>query len=224
MATAGPRRRQSDVRRPRPLPFGPAPGGMGPADPDGVMRSIDFALDAARRHRRPMTLVAITAPVPCTDDELARLAGIVRRTVRDTDGLWRDGEVVEAVAGRPARPSELLERVPDPVLARVVVELGRDVPHARGERLEDVRAKRVARVLLHRRPHSREEVPRRHLRARDADHGEPFGEQVPVGERVERREQLLLRQVAGRAIHDERAGVRLAPEPQPCRQRVRHRG
>ena len=65
---------------------------MGPADPDGVMRSIDFALDAARRHRRPMTLVALTAPVPCTDDELARLAGILRRTVRDSDGLWRDGE------------------------------------------------------------------------------------------------------------------------------------
>ena len=92
MATAGPRRRSSDVRRPRPLPFGPAPGGIGPADPDGVMRSIEYALEAAQRHRRPMTLVAITAPVPCTDDELARLAGIVRRTVRDTDGLWRDGE------------------------------------------------------------------------------------------------------------------------------------
>ena len=92
MATAGPRRRSSDVRRPRPLPFGPAPGGIGPADPDGVMRSIEYALEAAQRHRRPMTLVAITAPVPCTDDELARLAGIVRRTVRDTDGLWRDGD------------------------------------------------------------------------------------------------------------------------------------
>ena len=92
MATAGPRRRSSDVRRPRPLPFGPAPGGIGPADPDGVMRSIEYALEAAQRHRRPLTLVALTAPVPCTDDELARLAGIVRRTVRDTDGLWRDGE------------------------------------------------------------------------------------------------------------------------------------
>lgn len=91
MATAGPRRRSSDGRRPRPLPFGPAPSGMGPADPDGVLRSIAFALEAAQRHRRPMTLVAITAPAPCTEDELARLAGIVRRTVRDTDGLWRDG-------------------------------------------------------------------------------------------------------------------------------------
>lgn len=65
---------------------------MGPADPEGVMRSVAFALDATRRHRRPMTLVAITVPGPGTDVELARLADIVRRTVRDTDGLWRDGE------------------------------------------------------------------------------------------------------------------------------------
>lgn len=92
MATAGPRRRSSDVRRPRPLPFGPVPGGIGPADPGGVMRSIDFALDAARRHRRPMTLVAITAPADAGEAGLARLADIVRRTVRDTDGLWRDGQ------------------------------------------------------------------------------------------------------------------------------------
>jgi hypothetical protein len=92
MATTGPRRRSSDARRPRPLPFGPALGGMGPADPAGVVRSIDFALEAARRHRRPLTLVTIAAPVPCTEDELARLAAIVRRTVRDSDGLWRDGQ------------------------------------------------------------------------------------------------------------------------------------
>lgn len=91
MGTAGPRRRSSDARRPQTHPFGPTPGGIGPADPDGVMRSIELALDAAKRSRRPMTLVAITAPVPCTDDELARLAGIVRRTVRDSDGVWRDG-------------------------------------------------------------------------------------------------------------------------------------
>jgi hypothetical protein len=56
------------------------------------MRSIGFALETARRHRRPMTLVAITAPEPSTEDELGRLAALVRRTVRDTDGLWRDGE------------------------------------------------------------------------------------------------------------------------------------
>ena len=97
MATAGPRRRTSDARRPRPLPFGPAPGGMGPADPDGVMRSLAFALDAARRHRRPMTLVAITAPHDAGDVELARLADIVRRTVRDTDGLWRDGQELSLI-------------------------------------------------------------------------------------------------------------------------------
>jgi hypothetical protein len=56
------------------------------------MRSLEFALETARRHRRPMTLVTITGPLPCSEEELARLAGLVRRTVRDTDGLWRDGE------------------------------------------------------------------------------------------------------------------------------------
>jgi hypothetical protein len=56
------------------------------------MRSLEFALETARRHRRPMTLVTITGPIPHSEEELARLAGLVRRTVRDTDGLWRDGE------------------------------------------------------------------------------------------------------------------------------------
>ena len=92
MATAEPRRRSSDARRPRPQPFGPTPGLIGPADPAGVMRSLRFALDAARRHRRPMTLVTITGPAPHSEAELTRLAMLVRRTVRDTDGLWRDGE------------------------------------------------------------------------------------------------------------------------------------
>ena len=92
MATAGPRRRSSDTRRPRPQPFGPTPGDIGPPDPDGVERSLEFALEGARRHRRPMTLVAISAPPPLEEADLARLQAIVRRTVRDTDGLWRDGE------------------------------------------------------------------------------------------------------------------------------------
>ena len=92
MATAGPRRRSADTRRPQPQPFGPTPGDIGPPDPDGVARSLEFALEAAHRLRRPMTLVALSAPPPLEEADLARLAAIVRRTVRDTDGLWRDGE------------------------------------------------------------------------------------------------------------------------------------
>ena len=91
MATVGPRRRRGDVRPPRPQPFGPTPGGIGPADPEGVARSLGFALDAAKRTRHPMTLVLLEVP-PSTDEaEFARAAALVRRTVRDTDGLWRDG-------------------------------------------------------------------------------------------------------------------------------------
>jgi len=91
MTVAGPRRRKSDIRPPRPQPFGPTPGGIGPADPEGVARSLGFALDAAKRHRRPMTLVVLGVPPPTDEAELARAAALVRRTIRDTDGLWRDG-------------------------------------------------------------------------------------------------------------------------------------
>ena len=129
--------------------------------------------------------------------------------------LGRDGEVVEPVAGRPARRVELLERVPDPVLARVVVELRRDVAHARGERLEDVGRNGSRACSLHRRPHPREELPRRHLRARDADDGEPLGEQAPVGERVERREQLLFVRSpeAPNTTSAQGSGLRRSPSP-----------
>jgi len=91
MAIAGPRRRKSDVRPPQPQPFGPTPGGIGPADPEGVARSLGFALDEARRSRRPMTLVLLEVPAPADEAEFARAAALVRRTVRDTDGVWRDG-------------------------------------------------------------------------------------------------------------------------------------
>jgi GGDEF domain-containing protein len=92
MAIAGPRRRRSDSRSPRPLPFGPTPGQIGPPDPAGVLRSLEHALDAARRARRPMTLVALELPPPAGEEALSQVARLVRNTVRDTDGLWRDGE------------------------------------------------------------------------------------------------------------------------------------
>jgi hypothetical protein len=91
MATTGPRRRRSDAAAPRPLPFGPSPGAIGPADPDAASRSVAHALEAVRRHRRPVTLVALALPAARGERELERAASLVRRTVRDTDGLWRDG-------------------------------------------------------------------------------------------------------------------------------------
>jgi hypothetical protein len=74
------------------LPFGPTPGQLGPPDPAGVLRSLEHALEAARRARRPMTLVALELPPPPDEESLAAVARRVRTTVRDTDGLWRDGD------------------------------------------------------------------------------------------------------------------------------------
>lgn len=91
MATTGPRRRRSDAGAPRPPAFGPSPGSLGPPDADAVSRSVEQALETARRTRRPMTVVAVALPSPSRDGALDHVADIVRRTVRDTDGLWRDG-------------------------------------------------------------------------------------------------------------------------------------
>jgi len=92
MAMVGPRRRSADARSAGPPAFGPTPGDVGPPDPAGVTRSLELALETSRRLRRPLTLVAMEVP----DDELrgdavTRVAALVRSTVRDTDGLWRDG-------------------------------------------------------------------------------------------------------------------------------------
>jgi hypothetical protein len=65
---------------------------LGRPDPEGVMRSLEIAVDSARRGRRAITLVALEVPAPVDEAALARIATSVRSTVRDSDGLWRDGE------------------------------------------------------------------------------------------------------------------------------------
>jgi len=132
MAIAGPRRRRSDARRPQPVPFGPTPGRIGPPDPAGVLRSLELALESARRLRRPLTLVALELPSPLDERALAEVAGLVRRTVRDTDGLWRDGErsMVLLLTDADGPNSE-------PALARLRLRLRR-------ERQGDVRMGRAA--------------------------------------------------------------------------------
>lgn len=90
MTMLGPGRRRGDAGAPAPRPFGPTVGAPGAADPDGVRRSLEQALDTVRRMRRPLTLVALElpgAPAP----QVNRFTAIVRHTVRDTDGLWSDG-------------------------------------------------------------------------------------------------------------------------------------
>lgn len=88
---AEPQRRRSDARRPQVRPFGPTPGALGPPDPEGVTRSLELAIVSSRRMRRPITLVSLELPPPVDEPALARIAASVRSTVRDTDGLWRDG-------------------------------------------------------------------------------------------------------------------------------------
>ncbi len=90
--TPRPGRRRSDARRPQPLPLAPTPGALGPPDPRGVRGSLRNALETARRMRRSVVLVSLELAASHGEGELARLATLLRRTVRDTDALWRDGQ------------------------------------------------------------------------------------------------------------------------------------
>lgn len=91
MALGGPRRRRTDAGRDRPPAFEPTPDGVGPPDPEALLRALGGALDSARRQRRPITIVCLGV-APGQGGQLARLAELTRRTVRDTDAIWRDGE------------------------------------------------------------------------------------------------------------------------------------
>jgi len=91
MAIAGPGRRRTDARDPKPRPFGPTLAAPGPADPDGVRRSLEQALETGRRLRRPLTLIAMALPA-APPERVTQFTALVRHTVRDTDGLWPDGK------------------------------------------------------------------------------------------------------------------------------------
>src|SRR6266446_3020274 len=58
------------------------------------------------------------------------------------------------------------------------------------------------------------------LGARDPDDRKMLGQQAAVRERVERRKELALRQVAGCAEDDQDAVVRCSPELEPFEQRI----
>ncbi len=89
MEAPGPGRRRKDDLRPKPAPLAPPPGAG--ADPGGVRGSLRNALETARGMRRSVVLVSLELTAMHGDGDLARLAALVRRTVRDTDALWRDG-------------------------------------------------------------------------------------------------------------------------------------
>ena len=88
---AEPQRRRNDAQPARSQILGPTPGGLGPPDPEGARRSLELAIATARRVRRAITLVALEVPPPVDERALEQVASLVRRTVRDTDALWRDG-------------------------------------------------------------------------------------------------------------------------------------
>jgi hypothetical protein len=93
MATSIERRRATDAR-PQHLIFGPTPGAFGAPDPDGFARSLEYALESARKGRRPLTLMVVEVASRNGGDVEAtviEVAGLVRRTVRDSDGVWREG-------------------------------------------------------------------------------------------------------------------------------------
>lgn len=123
MAVAPPRRRRSDARRPQPAPFAPTPGDVGPPDPLAVQRSIEGALDSARRLRRPLTLVALHVPGagPTAERLLLRTADLARRTVRETDGVWRDGTLTLLILLADADGPTA-----EPALARIRLRLRRE--------------------------------------------------------------------------------------------------
>ena len=120
MAVAPPRRRQSDGRPPLPVAIAPTPAPIGPPDAHAVQSSIEAALEVSRRLRRPVTLVAlhVLAQGPAAEKLLLRMTDIVRRTVRESDGVWRDGATTIVVLLADADGPKA-----EPALARIRLRL-----------------------------------------------------------------------------------------------------
>ena len=108
----------------------------------------------------------------------------------------------------------------EPVLPLVVGEVGRDVARRPGKAAPHVLAELVAPELAYRVLHLRHEGLVRLLRPRDSDDAELLREEASERERVERREELALREVAGGTEDDERARLGRAAQAQPLQQRI----
>ena len=87
---SSPSRRRTDLRPAHAL-FGPTPGALSPVDRAAFLRSLELALESARRERRSLTLVVVDLGPNAGDAVLARSARLVRNTIRESDGVWRTG-------------------------------------------------------------------------------------------------------------------------------------
>ncbi len=129
-------------------------------------------------------------------------------------------EVIDAVSAELMRAVQFRQQFGEPVLAGLVGEVGGDVMHRRGELVPGVLAKRITRVLLHGLLHVLAEPVVVVLAARHPDDREARRKQAAQLQRVERRHQLLVRQVAGRAEDDKRARIGRAAQREPLEERV----
>ena len=130
------------------------------------------------------------------------------------------------VAHRSALAIELLHDVAEPVERRVVVEVAGHEPDALCQLLPDVLAELGAGVLLHRVVDDLLEVLVGPVATGEPDEREARRQQSAVGEVVDRRHQLLARQVARHAEDDEarRAGDAVEPVVLRGAERVVRRG
>ena len=142
----------------------------------------------------------------------------------DRSGTRHGGtaQVVDAVAAELAAPRRAASARS---ASAVLVRRRRRSPSGRSAAPRRTRPTRPARnssraCFAHRLLHVGAEALVVAFAPRDADDGEPRREQPPQHQRVERRHQLLVREVARRAEDDERARIRRAPERQPLLQRV----
>jgi len=89
------------------------------ADPAGVRRSLQDALDAARRGRRDLTLAVMEVEGAEAGAAVARVADAARAALRSGDVLWRDGErsLVALLVDTDGARAE-------PALARLRLRLG----------------------------------------------------------------------------------------------------
>ena len=111
----------------------------------------------------------------------------------------RDREVERHVAAGAAQLVELLDGAAELLEGVVVVEVAGHEAEALGQLLPHLLAERRTRVLLDRVVHDLREVLVRPVAPGEADEAEAGRQQAAVGEVVDRRHDLLARQVAGHA-------------------------